>query len=222
MTKQKRVVQFKPPAETTAAGNIKVTRDDWLNVAMDVLVTEGVENVKVLGLSQRLDVSRSSFYWYFKSRKHLLDVLLDHWNDTNTRTFVEKCELPSETITEAVSHFFHCFMNGAIFNVPLDIAIREWARNSGQVRQMLDQSDAVRLDAIASMFLRHGYSESEAKIRANVLYYMQMGYHALEVFKPLEARLAATEGYLFAFTGQTPRQIEIDALAAYAREHAED
>lgn len=222
MTGRKKIIRFEPPEEPVNAGNTKVTREDWLNVAMDVLVTDGVENVKVLGLSERLDVSRSSFYWYFKSRKHLLDVLLEHWDATNTRTFVEKCGLPSETITEALCYFFHCFMNGAIFNLPLDIAIREWARNSGHVRQLLDQSDTIRLTVIASMYERHGYSESEAITRARILYYMQMGYHTFEVIDSLETRLAATEGYLYAFTGKIPHQAEIDALAAYAHEHIDD
>jgi AcrR family transcriptional regulator len=53
-------------------GNVKVTREDWLRVAMDLLVSDGVSEVKVLTIGERLGVSRSSFYWYFKSRKDLL------------------------------------------------------------------------------------------------------------------------------------------------------
>jgi hypothetical protein len=72
------------------------------------------------------------------------------------------------------------------------------------------------------MYERHGYSESEAITRARILYYMQMGYHTFEVIDSLETRLAATEGYLYAFTGKIPHQAEIDALAAYASEHIDD
>jgi hypothetical protein len=42
------------------------------------------------------------------------------------------------------------------------------------------------------------------------------------VIDSLETRLAATEGYLYAFTGKIPHQAEIDALAAYAHEHIDD
>ena len=69
----------RPAVEDAHAGNVKVTREDWLTVAMDVLLSDGVEQVKVLTLGDRLSVSRSSFYWYFKSRQHLLDALLDQW-----------------------------------------------------------------------------------------------------------------------------------------------
>ena len=47
-------------------GNSKVTRDEWLQAARDILVTKGASDVKVLTLSKRLGVARSSFYWYFE------------------------------------------------------------------------------------------------------------------------------------------------------------
>ncbi|MEQ9258024.1 MAG: TetR/AcrR family transcriptional regulator, partial [Roseovarius sp.] len=43
-------------------GHVKVTREDWLNLARDVLVSDGVADLKVLSLSRKLEVSRSSFY----------------------------------------------------------------------------------------------------------------------------------------------------------------
>ena len=56
--------------EGAPLGNVKATRDDWLDLALGVLAAEGVAHVTVLNLSQRLSVSRSSFYWYFrKSRR---------------------------------------------------------------------------------------------------------------------------------------------------------
>ena len=74
-------------------GNTKVTREDWMNLALETLISEGVEAVRVLALGQKLNVSRSSFYWYFKSRQDLLDQLLDYWRNNNTRFIVEQAVL---------------------------------------------------------------------------------------------------------------------------------
>ena len=60
------------PDKEPLVGHVKVTREDWLNAARDVLVTEGADRVKILPLSNRLGVSRSSFYWYFENQKGLL------------------------------------------------------------------------------------------------------------------------------------------------------
>lgn len=206
------------PEKEPLVGHIKVTRDDWLNVARDVLVSDGVAEVKVLALGQRLDVSRSSFYWYFKSRKHLLEALLDDWEARNTRTIVAQCELPADSIGEAVGNFFKCFLNPDLFDRGLDFAVREWSRRDGAVRQRIDQADRERLAAVTQMFERHGFTPYEADVRARILYYMQLGYHALDVREPMQARCDRLAGYLKGFTGQEASDEVLATMIAYAKE----
>lgn len=210
------------PEKSALAGNTKVTRDDWLAVAMDVLVSQGIEQVKVLTLGERLGVSRSSFYWYFKNRQHLLEALLNVWENQNTGAIVAHTLLPADTITAAVCNLFRCFVDIDVFNHQLDFAVREWSRRSGPVRHVVDRSDAARVEAIRAMFERHGYASNDAASRARILYYMQIGYYALELHESLETRLSLVPGYLMGFTGETPRQEEIDALAAYSRRVAKE
>ncbi len=206
------------PEKEPLVGHIKVTREDWLNVARDVLVSDGVAEVKVLALGQRLDVSRSSFYWYFKSRKHLLEALLDDWEARNTRTIVAQCALPADTIGEAVGNFFKCFLNPDLFDRGLDFAVREWSRRDGAVRQRIDQADRERLAAVIQMFERHGFTPYEADVRARILYYMQLGYHALDVREPMQARCDRLAGYLKGFTGQEATDEVLATMIAYAME----
>jgi AcrR family transcriptional regulator len=192
------------PDKDPLVGHIKVTREDWLNVARDVLVSYGVAEVKVLSIGARLEVSRSSFYGYFKSRDHLLNELLNDWENRNTRTIVENTAAPARTISEAVCNFFRCFLDPDLFDRGFDFAIREWSRRDGAVRQRIDGADATRLKAVTAMFERFGYSEYDADTRARILYFMQLGYHALEVRETMDARLARLEGYLRGFTGTEP------------------
>jgi len=201
------------------SGNVKATREDWLNVAMDILVSDGVGEVKILAIGERLAVSRSSFYWYFKSRKDLLDALLSEWENTNTGLLIKHTEMPADTITAAVGQLFRCFVNPDLFNHRLDFAVREWARRDGSVRRIIDRTDATRHTAIAAMFERHGYTSYEADVRARILYYQQIGYYALDLSEPMDDRIARTEGYILGFTGQQPRPEEVAAIDAYARKH---
>ncbi|MHA6264527.1 TetR/AcrR family transcriptional regulator [Arenibacterium sp. CAU 1754] len=204
------------PTLEPLSGNIKVTRQDWLNVAMDVLVSDGVEQVKVMSLGDRLGVSRSSFYWYFKSRQDLLDALLKRWQDTNTAALVAQAERPAETITQAVCNVFRCVVNPVLFDTALDFAVRAWARRSGKVRRVLDLSDQRRVAALTAMFERFDFDPTEAMTRARVLYYMQNGYNEAELNESLQDRLALVPHYLLIFTGQHPRPQEIADLRAYA------
>lgn len=215
-----KVTALRPMAEedTPLPGNVKVTREDWLRVAMDLLVSDGVSEVKVLTIGNRLDVSRSSFYWYFKSRKDLLSQLLNEWERTNTGILVRAAETPAPTITAALNNFFRCIIDPEGFNHQLDFAVREWARRDGAVRRVIDRSDTARTDALAKMFERFGYEPDEADIRARVLYYQQIGYYALELNETLEERLSRAALYLYAFTGVHPSEQEVQEFCNYARE----
>ncbi|OIQ45874.1 MAG: TetR family transcriptional regulator [Roseobacter sp. MedPE-SW] len=207
------------PSAEPLVGNVKVTRDDWLNVAMDVLITDGVEQVKVLALAERMNVSRSSFYWYFKSRQDLLDALLTTWEQTNTAAMLDRAEAPAEAITGAVLNVFHCIANPALFNTALDFAVRDWARRSGKVRNLLDRSDARRVEALTQMFIRYDYGALEAMTRAKVLYYMQLGYDMAEPNESYAHRLEMTPQYLKVFTGQEASEAELKEFAAFTRGH---
>ncbi len=206
-----------PPSR---GGGGRTTRDNWLDLALALLSRHGVESVTVLDLSQRLGVSRSSFYWHFRSRDGLVEALLQRWDDLNTRSIVQQAEAPAGTIVEAVLNVFRCWIDPALFSARLDTAVRDWARRSEPVRLRLDRSDRARMAAIEAMFRRHGYPPDDALVRARVLYTMQVGYYALDVREPIEARLTLAPRYLEIFAGVAASEGELDAFRAYALRHA--
>lgn len=202
-----------------ADGHIKVTRDDWLEAAKTALIADGVDTVKVLALAAHLDVSRSSFYWYFKNRDALLAALLEYWEERNTRSIERQCALEAKCINEAACNFFRCFIDPALFDRGLDFAVRSWARKDPNVRMRIDAADATRLQALEAMFRRHGSDDTEAEWRARMIYFMQLGYHALEVQETMEVRMSRLPGYLEGFTGRVPSQAAIEAFTAFAMRH---
>ena len=197
--------------------NVKATRDDWLDLALSVLAVEGVAHVTVLNLSERLGVSRSSFYWYFKNRDELLDALLDRWDRLNTRSIVSQAEEPAATVNEAVCNVFRCWVDPAIFSPRLDFAVRRMGAPLGRRPQGPRPFRSRQDRGAEGLFVRFGYEDEDAFVRARVLYYMQIGYYALDLNEPIETRLKLTPHYLKAFTGSTPSEAEVDAFRAYAR-----
>ena len=214
MARPQPILNRDDPDKAPLSGNIKVTREDWLNLARDVLVTEGVGELKILSLSGRLGVSRSSFYWYFENRADLLGALLDEWEARNTRLILSHCEKAARNITEAVCNFFRCFVDPDAFDQGLDFAVREWSRRDPSLRDRVDRADAARLAAVAAMFREHGYPAPDAEARARILYFMQLGYHALDMREPMQVRLIGIFETLQGFTGQTP---DPDVIAAFSR-----
>lgn len=212
------VLHRNDPGKDPLIGHVKVTRADWLNMSRDVLVNEGVGEVKILSLANRMGVSRSSFYWYFKDRADLQAALLEEWETRNTAQIVAHCQMPSDNITHALCNFFLCFVDIAKFDTGLDFAVREWSRRDPSIRARLDHADCGRITAVTGCFLRHGYGAADADARARIVYFMQLGYHALEVLEDMGTRLSRLEPYIQGFTGQEP---DADAVSVFVR-HIED
>ena len=135
-------------------------------------------------------------------------------------SIVAQAQAPAASVNEAVCNVFRCWVNPLIFSPRLDFAVREWARRSPSVRKALDRSDRLRTEALKTLFVRFGYEDQDAFVRARVLYYMQIGYYALDLREPIGTRLNLTPHYLKAFTGVDPDQAEIDAFRVYAKDHA--
>lgn len=204
-------------------GEQRTTKEDWLRTALDTLISEGVDAVKVSVLAQKLDCARSSFYWYFNDRRDILDQLLEYWRDRNTRAILEQANREADTVNLSLINLFSCWVSSSEtgprkFDTRLDFAVREWARRDGSVRRALDISDDARISAIANMFERFGYKHSEAKIRAQIVYFTQIGYEALDVRQSNSERAAAGHHYLYCMTGVKPDDRELKAIQNLANE----
>lgn len=196
-----------------APSHSKVSRTEWVAAALDTLRNDGIDQVRVLTLAQRLGVNRSSFYWYFKSRQNLLDELIGAWSERNTASIVERARRPAATITAAVLGIFECWSDERFFDPKLDFAVRAWATRDVAIEAAVVSADQTRLDALDEMFARHGFDDS--LVRARVLYYTQVGYYALGVEEPISVRLGYTPAYLRALTGEEARTDELADFATF-------
>ncbi len=175
---------------------------DWLHAARALLVSEGIERVKVERLARRLGVTRGGFYWHFRNRQALLDALLQDWERTNTVAFIEAVEQAAGGIETRILAIFTIWLEAKRFDPRYDMAVRDWARLSPRTRRAVHRADDRRIHFIRSLFETEGYESREALVRARVLYYTQIGYYALEVHETVRARTALADLYFEIFTGR--------------------
>ncbi|MFD1193139.1 TetR/AcrR family transcriptional regulator [Seohaeicola saemankumensis] len=190
------------------------SEDLWLNAAYDLLIEKGVDAVKVLPLAQTLGLSRTSFYGHFDSREALLAALVTRWRDKNTGNLIGQTRAYAETITEAVFNIFDCWLRPDLFDARLDHAIRNWALGDPALRAILEGNDADRIDAIAAMFERFGYTAEDARIRAFTIYYTQVGYVSMMVQEDTQVRVDRMPNYIEVFTGRSPTASEVERFRA--------
>ena len=190
------------------------SEDLWLDAAYEVLVDSGVDQVKVLPLAERIGLSRTSFYGHFDSREALLDALVNRWQGTNTANLISQTEAYAESIAEALFNLFDCWLLPDLFDSRFDLAIRNWALGDPALREVLEDTDNARIDAIAAMFTRHGFSADQARVRAYTVYYTQIGYISMMVSEPVELRIQRMPIYVETFSGQSATVAELTRFSA--------
>lgn len=193
------------------------SREVWLQAAQAALIASGIDAVKIQPLANGLQLSRTSFYWFFKDRKALLDALLKEWDAKNTGAFVEASTAYSETISEAILNLIAVFLDETVFEPQLDFAIRGWAHKSEVAAARIHAADEVRIDAIRAMFARFGFAEDEAEVRARTVYLTQIGYISMQVSESLATRMRRTPGYVKTFCGTAPTASELARFHARLR-----
>lgn len=195
------------PVEKTSGW--RGSRDFWLEAAKQAFLEAGLEAVKIQPLANRLNLSRTSFYWFFKDRQALLDALLADWDAKNTGAFLKAAGAYSETITEAVLNLFVVFHDEALFEPQLDFAVRGWAHQSDDVMQRVNAADARRLLAIRGIFERYGYAPDDADVRARTVYLTQIGYISMQVQEDMAQRMTRVPHYVETFCGLSPSEGEL-------------
>ncbi len=193
-------------------------RDAWIDAGIELLIADGVDQVKITRLADMLGVTRGSFYWHFKDRGDLLSAILEFWEGRNTKAIVDAVS-GAKGVEEGILSLFQVWIDHGVFDPEVDAAIRAWGNNDPDVKEAVRQADAVRIESLRDMYARDGYRHPDCFIRARILYFSQVGYFALETARQetREERKSYIEAYFRAFTG---RELDPD-VAAEHREHAQ-
>ncbi|MBN3755279.1 TetR/AcrR family transcriptional regulator [Paraburkholderia sp. Tr-20389] len=186
----------------------------WLDAAYESLLEGGVESVRILPLAKKLNLSRTSFYWFFTDREELLAALLSRWKSTNTGNWIKRADAYAETICEAVLNVFDCWFDDTIFDSRFEAAIRSWAQQSPEIAREAADDDERRVAALTNMFLRFDYQPLAADVRARALYFTQLGYVSTHPNEELAVRMTRIAEYVTVFTGVRPEERELQRFFA--------
>ena len=114
------------------------------------LLNGGVEAVRVERLARDLHVTKGSFYWHFKDRKELLELLLREWEGELLLDIVPR--LKGRRGPEALRLLARLLVKrvplGERGNLPSDAAMFTWAAVSPQVAKRVNQAEKKRIEAL--------------------------------------------------------------------------
>lgn len=153
-----------------------LTRQDWIHAAQHVLVSSGVDAVRVDTLAKELKITRGSFYYHFKSRGELLEGILDNWRARATEDVIFNLRNAHTSPLQQLQRLLELPFHGQTAKdaAAIELGIRGWARRDKQAREAIDEVDSHRLSYIEGLLIQAGINGDEAKDRAHLIYAYQV------------------------------------------------
>ena len=129
---------------------IRTPRSTWIAEGLRALAAGGPDAVRIEPLARALGVTRGGFYWHFADREALLDALLDEWERSSIDEVLERVERAGGDARAKIRRAGPLTFSDWL--LPIDLAIRDWARRDDAVAARLRRVDNRRMDYLRSLF----------------------------------------------------------------------
>jgi AcrR family transcriptional regulator len=165
------------PMENESRSRHQLTRQDWINAAMELLAVAGIGAVSIDRLATGLGITRGSFYHHFADREDLMRGVLEHWAQQWTYAVREQIGgLGLDPSTTLLALMKLIRSNRA---ADYDAPIRAWALHDPLAREVVKQVDEARLAFIQAQFEALGFSGLDADNRARLYLHYEMAAPAM-------------------------------------------
>jgi len=155
----------------------RLSREDWIRGALELLSTAGVEKVKIVPLAKQLGVTSGSFYWHFANRRQLYDALLEFWEREMTDKAIEQSKHFAGPPKDRILLLMEQVM--ATGMARYDLAIWHWAQSDAAVKTVFQRTLDKRFAFAAWMFRQAGFDKIQAETRGRMMVVYMMGESTL-------------------------------------------
>ncbi len=152
--------------------NKRVSKDQWLQAALDSLLEHGVNGIVIERLATTLGTSKSGFYWHFNNKDDLLESILSYWESEFTDTVINSSTQQHANAEKKLQSISDMIMDHQLGKY--DMALRIWGNEDNGVRKRINKTDRKRLGYISEIFKELGFRGEEPENRASLF----ILYHA--------------------------------------------
>ena len=168
-------------------GALRTTREMWIEEGLRALAAGGVDAVRVEALAKALGVTKGGFYGFFADRGALLTQMLDAWERATVDDVLERIEQEGgDALEKARLAGQLTFSSDRL--LPIDLAVRDWARRDEAVADRLRRVDNRRIQLLRDAIGTVCSDPDEVEARSLLAFCMAIGHHFLAADHPGRTR----------------------------------
>jgi AcrR family transcriptional regulator len=154
----------------------RTPRATWIEAGLRALAAGGPDAVRIEALARSLGATKGSFYWHFDDRRALLEALLDEWERVSVDVVIEQIEDRGGDARARLRRLSAVALSSREV-LPMDLAVRDWARREPAVAERLRRVDNRRMDYMRSLFGAFCPDEDEVEARCTLAFALWIGNH---------------------------------------------
>ncbi|MFI6318335.1 TetR/AcrR family transcriptional regulator [Nonomuraea sp. NPDC050556] len=159
-------------------GAVRTTREKWIEEGLAALTARGPDAVRIEVLARRLGVTKGGFYGYFADREALLEAMLDTWERESADDVIDRVEREGgDPKTKIQRAGVLTFSSDRL--LPIDLAVRDWARRDAAVAERLRRVDNRRMALLREMIGTFCTDPDEVEARSLLAFCVAIGHHSL-------------------------------------------
>ncbi|MFJ4686017.1 TetR/AcrR family transcriptional regulator [Streptomyces sp. NPDC088789] len=159
-------------------GAPRTPRERWIEEGLRALAAAGPDAVRVEVLAKRLGVTKGGFYGYFADRNALLTAMLDTWERESTDEVIARIHEEGGDPKSKIHRAGVLTFSGDRL-LPIDLAVRGWARHDEAVAERLRRVDNRRMDLLREMIGTFCADPEELEARSLLAFCAAIGAHFL-------------------------------------------
>jgi AcrR family transcriptional regulator len=155
----------------------RTPRSRWIEEGLRALAAGGPDAVRVEALAQALGVTKGGFYGHFADRGALLAEMLDTWERKAIDEVLERVDRHGGDVRAKLRLAGALTFSSEL--LPIDLAVRDWARRDQAVADRLRRVDNRRMDYLRLLFGAICPGEDEVEARSMLAFSLVIGHHFL-------------------------------------------
>lgn len=156
----------------------RTPKEKWIEQGLLALADGGPDAVRVEALAKQLGVTKGGFYGYFADREALLTAMLDTWERESTDDVLERIEREGGSTRTKIERAGLLTFSGDRL-LPIDLAVRDWARRDETVAERLKRVDNRRIGLLREMIGTFCSDPDEVEARSVLAFCLLIGEHFL-------------------------------------------
>ena len=168
-------------------GSLQTPREKWIEEGLRALAEGGVDAVRVEALAKALGVTKGGFYGYFADRDALLTEMLNTWERESTDDVFARIKKEGGDALEQFRLAGQLTFSSDRL-LPIDLAIRDWARRDEDVAERLRRVDNQRMHLSREAISTICADPDEVEARCLLAFCLAIGKHYLAADHPGHTR----------------------------------